>query len=793
MNRLIAFLRPRLDAGLLLALALSSLALVPLAARPGLPNGDDVLYHAFRAAEMDRAWTHGVLTPRWAEAFYTGYGSPLFHYYASLSYYLTSLALRLGAPDALSALRWLVALALLGGAGGMYQWLRPYAGRAGGVAAALAFTFSPYILYTEPYARGAYPEMLALGLFPPLLAAYSALVQTGTRRALALAALGTAALILTHNLMALALGGLLGGWLVWELLLTRRRTPGLALAALTLGAGLAAGFWLPALAEGGEVRLQNLTATAELEFRRFFVPLEELLAGSPRADGGALNGLDGRLNLGVAQWGLALAGMAALALRRGAAGDPAGRRLGLYFALAGLGWVGLMLPAALPIWERVPGLPLFQFPWRFLGPAAISLSAAAAFALGWLARLPGRVQTLAGAALAAGVLIPTLPLLYVPEWTHTALDTSAAAFHAEELAGRQRATTFSDEYLPRAVVVEPGATPRLLADYADGYPVDKAHLEALPAGVQIALLEHGPQHDAWRVTAPAPFTLEVLTFAFAGWAATVDGQPAPITPSDPHGLITLPVPAGEHVVRLALGATPARDLSAAIAWASGLALAGMVTLLPRLRRIPVETAPSSAQAHRKIAVLTAAVTPDDTRLLVGLALGGLLALAAAAAALRPGIAWWESPPGQALPAQHAAGYRLGESIRLLGYDLNATAFRPGDRLRLRLYWYAAAPVAYGYASFVHLSAGGPPLAQADKYNPAGVPTLAWTPAGYIQDDYALDLPLDLPSGTYQLLVGLYTCDTRPPGDCGNGDRAPVTDAEGNPVGDAIPLAVVEVR
>ncbi len=781
MNRLIACLRPRLDAGLLLALALSSLALLPLAARPGLPNGDDVLYHAFRAAEMHRAWAHGVLTPRWAEAFYTGYGSPLFHYYASLSYYLTSLLLRLGALDALSALRWLIALALLGGAGGMYWFLRPYAGRAGGVVAALAFTFSPYILYTEPYARGAYPEMLALGLFPLALAAYCALLRTGTRRALALAALSATALILTHNLMALALGGLLGGWLAWELLLTRQRAAGLALAALALGTGLAAGFWLPALVEGGEVRLQNLTATAELEFRRFFVPLEDLLAASPRADGGALNGLDGRLNLGVPQWGLALAGAAALARRRGAAGEPAGRRLGLYFALAGAGCVGLMLPAALPVWERAPGLALFQFPWRCLGPAAVCLSAAAAFAPGWLARLPGRAPMLAGAALAAGLVIPALPLLYVPEWTHTALDTSVAAFHAEELAGRQRATTFSDEYLPRAVVVAPGATPRLLADYADGYPVNKAHLEALPPGVQIALLEHGPQHDAWRVTASDSFTLEVLTFAFAGWAATVDGQPAPITPSDPHGLITLPVPAGEHVVQLALGSTPARDLGAAIAWASGLALAGLVALLPRLARGARPVLPA------------AAVTSQDARLLAGLALGGLLALAAAGAALRPGIAWLESPPGQALPAQRAAGHWLGESVRLLGYDLNATAVRPGGRLRLRLYWYAAAPVPYGYASFVHLSGGGPPLAQADKYNPAGVPTLTWTPDGYIQDDYTLELPPDLPPGTYRLLVGLYTCDTRPPGDCGSGDRAPVTDAEGAPVGDAVPLALVEVR
>src|SRR5688572_13809309 len=90
-----------LNFGLLLTLALCLFALWPLLYRPGLPNGNDVLYHTYRTAEMDRAWSHGVLLPRWAESFYTGYGAPVFHYYASLSYYVSSLFMRLFGLDAL--------------------------------------------------------------------------------------------------------------------------------------------------------------------------------------------------------------------------------------------------------------------------------------------------------------------------------------------------------------------------------------------------------------------------------------------------------------------------------------------------------------------------------------------------------------------------------------------------------------------------------------------------------------------------------------------------------------------
>jgi hypothetical protein len=51
----------------------------------------------------------------------------------------------------------------------------------------------------------------------------------------------------------------------------------------------------------------------------------------------------------------------------------------------------------------------------------------------------------------------------------------------------------------------------------------------------------------------------------------------------------------------------------------------------------------------------------------------------------------------------------------------------------------------------------------------------------------------MPPGDYQIFVGLYTCDTLPAGECGNGDRLPVTDADGQSIGDALPLQTITVR
>lgn len=829
-NRLFA----HVDAALLLTLALCAFTLWPLLYRPGLPNGNDVLYHTFRAAEMSRSWQHGVPFPRWAESFYTGYGAPVFHYYASLSYYVTVVLMRLLNLDALNALRALIALAMLGSGAGMYLFARRASGRLGGVIAALAYVYSPYILFTEPYSRGAYPEMAAFALFPWVMALYGRLLQTGGTAVFVTAALGSAALIITHNLMALVLTGLLAGWLLWSLLAhwLRYRRRGilphlLALLAAASGVGLAAYFWLPVVLEGGEAHLNNLTGlagVAELDYRRFFVPLDHLLAFSPRYDEGAANGLFHRFNVGVAQWALAATGFGfaalTLAVRRGlkppgyliktvsplkglsqkrfmkplqwawfsgsqmalASGDDVRQHDShtLFFALAALALIFLMLPESGNVWGAARYLAFLQFPWRFLGPAAFCLAFLAGMNGRWIERLPRRAGAAVTALVVAAIIGLALPALYAPEWTNTSVDTSVAAYHREELTGRQRATTFSNEYLPAAVKVEPGATPRLLADYADGYPVNKAHLEALPQGVTVESLEHGPQHDVWRVTATAPFTLEVLTFDFAGWSAQVDGQPVDITPSDPHGLITFPVPEGEHTVRLELGSTPPRALGNAISLGALLEVAAVAVVLGRYNRR------GGSQTHPYISPLQPAIAS-------GLVLGGLFALALFVVYMRPGGMWFDSPPGTTLAAQHQTTYQLGDRIQLIGYDLNRATFHPGDRLELSLYWYALDAIPYGYSSFVHVSTGGPPLAQADKLNPADRPTREWTPAGYIRDDYTIILPPAMPPGSYQLFVGLYTCDTRPAGDCGNGDRPAVTDAAGNVIGDAVPLATVEVR
>ncbi len=796
-----------IDRGLLATLALCLFALVPLL-RPGLPNGTDVLYHVYRVAEMDRAWSHGVFMPRWAESFYYGYGSPVFHYYASFTYYVTSILMRVFAIDALNAVRALIAFCVTLGGAGMYLFAQELSrSKLSGILAALCYVYAPYILFTEPYARGAYPEYLALSLFPLVMWRFQRLLMTGRAWDVVWAALGVGVLVITHNLTALSGFGMILAWIAWHGL-TRSvswRNVRVAGIAAVLGVGVAGYFWLPVLLERGEVKLENLIAVSQLDFRNFFVPLPNLLAFTPRPDNGAINGLLHQLNMGVAQWTLALAGVIGIVFltakaqrsqrEEGVVGAQhiseatapfAGTyslRAMLFFALASLALIFIISPLSTWLWDTFNALAYFQFPWRFLGPLTFTLAALAGMNALWIERLPTRIVGVATTIVTLLPLALALPTLFVPEWVHPTVDTSVAAYQQAEVAGLQLGTTFSNEYLPRQVYVLADPTPRLLDDYADGYPVNRANLEALPPGASVEVVEHAPQDDTWRVTSDEAFTMEVLTFYFPGWQVLVDDEPVDITPSDQHGLITFPVPAGTHTVRLFLGSTPARGIGG---WVTLGAVVALVVIVWRDRRGLTAKTPSAPREERK---------KDDRSFWYGIGAAGVLMVMLLAVFMREGGAWVQSPPGEVLVAQNRIDFRLGEYTHLIGYDVNGTTFRAGDRVELVLYWYAAQPAPYKYQPFVHIGrVGVPPLAQAPGADhPGGRPMTEWTADGYIRDPHVIFLPSTMPAGEYQIIVGLYTCETRPAGECGNGERPTVYDTAGDVVGDVAPIATIRVE
>ncbi len=82
-------------------------------------------------------------------------------------------------------------------------------------------------------------------------------------------------------------------------------------------------------------------------------------------------------------------------------------------------------------------------------------------------------------------------------------------------------------------------------------------------------------------------------------------------------------------------------------------------------------------------------------------------------------------------------------------------------MQLTLFWRGEKPIAARYKVFVHLvgDPSQPPRAQDDGEPGGGLAlTTAWQPGLMAPDNHGVYLPLDLPSGEYTLVVGLYRLD-----------------------------------
>jgi hypothetical protein len=800
----------KIDPGLGVACLLTLFALYPLL-QPGLPNTADGALHLYRTVELDQCWQDGVYYPRWAPDLFLGYGYPIFNFYAPLLYYLAEVlhVLGLSFQGAIKAIQ--VGAFLLYGLG-MYVFAREIVGRKPALLAAAAYAYVPY-RFKEAFVQGDYPQFLALALLPLVFWAFYKIIVTRKAVYIVVGACLYGALILSHNITAMLTSPFLGLYIVWMTSSFSDRNPIFrknliskvlpSLVALTLGLGLTAFFWLPALYEKRWVQLDLLTK-GFFDFRQYFLSLEELLSPSLPLDAAASNPYM-PFNLGTAQVFLSLVAVLALLPRFGLRREEKSH---LLFSLVSLILcVFMMLPASTPLWEYVPFLAFTEFPWRMVGlaglftalPAGISLRlltdrgqlsatvrrpcrtrfAFIALAPRW-AKVSDRAPFI---ALALGLILVPMTVfvyLYPREPFVEYPDPTPADILEFELESHAWGTTSGSEYLTIWLTEKPEDSP-LLPLYRAGQPISKLDTQHLPEEVQAEMLGHSVVSDSYRFTSPQAFTARFNTFYFPGWRAYLDGEECDIQISQPHALIEVAIPPGEHTLLLRFENTPIRLL------ANGLSLAALlVTLI--ISRITHHA--SRLTDH------TSRITNDDFSWGQALSLCVvILALFAAKEALiDPYTSWFRkhSPLPRVLGAQHTAQINLSHKVLFLGYDLDDDAVRQGKDLHLVLYWQAQQPLEKQYSVFAHLDA--PPdyttWAGSDNLNPGGIPTSRWAPALYTRDEHIIPIPADLPPVEYLLQVGLYDKVT--------GERLPIVAADSKSAAsrstqnDSIPLQKVHV-
>lgn len=728
-----------LDWGFALVLALGLFAASPFLLRAGLPRNTDAELHVYRAAELGHALRGGVLYPRWAPNLYLGYGYPIFHYYAPLTYYLSNFfALAFPAVGIVGGVKTVFIVGLLVASAGTYLLARGLFGRAAALLAAASFAFSPYVLFIDPHARGALAEHFAICLSPIAFFFLHQLMRSPTRGRLLGFVFSLAGVVFSHNLTGLVMGALMGVYWLWQVSFGGRpRQAAWVPVAFLLAAALIAFFWLPALLETHAVKL-DVIGPGHFDFREHFLTVRELLAPSRLIDWGA-TGPRFRYNLGVAQWILALPGLAAIVKGLKNPSERHVSRDTAFFAGAGVILMTLTIRPSSIVWESLPVMAYLQFPWRLLGALNLMLALCAAAGATLLTRHPARsIVITAGVGL---IVLTALPLLNPSPWPGDFVGTAPADIIEWERQSQALGTTSTGDFLPVTVDMIPEATDSLIHSYTEDGPVDKVNRATLPEGAEVRVLENKPNRGRFWVTAPSEFILRLYTFHFPGWRAYVDGERVAIEIARPEGFITVQVPEGTHEVVVRFEDTLPRQMGWMISAGAVIALGAVLATWSPVR--------NTDQPAPRLHCLP----------LTWLQVTGVLALIVSTkvVVLDPyGLLHHHSRPGEALPAQQHLGANFADKIELIAYDLPETQLAPGDVLPVVLYWRALNDLEENYQSFVHVAQ---PLdvawTQEDHLNPGGLPTSRWPMDKYVWDEYGIQIPHGMPPGEYMVNVGLY--------------------------------------
>ena len=720
---------------LVFVLLLGVLLIGPLWQRSGIANTADGILHLNRSAEVARAWSQGVLWPRWFPGAYQGLGVPVFHYYSPLFYALVAPLHLLGLPLDAAAKLVITVLFIVSGLA-MYAWLRRLLSPAAGLVGAALYLAGPHF-FREYYFQGDYPQTIALLWFPVVLWAFTRLYEDGRWRNWLLAAVSLAVLVVAHNITAM-LGGafLVLYWLALPFWRRSWRGWWRGVGAAALGGALSAFFWLPALGDIPLVRVNTLRESF-FHFSLYFVHLSDLLAAPPLLDSRAVNPPFPYL-LGWAAWLALAAGLVVVIL------PVFGRvRWGPAQTWAAVGLIITAIYLALTqawstvVWEHLPGLSMLQFPGRLLGPAAVSVGLVGGAAAHVCAsrRAPAFVTgTVLIVALSSSVfLFPPQPFLRV-------IGFSEAETQAWERATGNWGTTSSNGYLPRWATV-PGANAGQEVQ-ARVLPVGARWTWETPYRAVLQAAE-GASLPIGRLTLPLHY--------FPAWRAAAGAAALPTQPVDGLLGVNLAQPA-QQVTLVWQGTAWERRGE----WLSRIALLGLVVgsgwFALRRRR--------GSASHTKIDALGHS---EDVRLVLPALVLLLLLIGARVAIEASGAGWFQrtSPPDAVSSAQVPLQVSLGgdaqPSVKLLGWELlPESQARLGGELRVRLYWQAEKRMTQSLHSFVHLVT--PALqrswAVAQNDNPGRVPTHRWSPALYVVDDLTLDVPPELPPITYTLAAGL---------------------------------------
>ena len=583
-----------------LTLALTSFAIAPFLLPGYFWGANDARSHVYFLFEFNRSVQDGIWWPRWSPDFAFGYGYPFFNIYGPFSHFLAELLLHFGRFSYTGAIETVFGLSIVGSAAAMYVYVRSWLGRPSAVIAALVYVYIPYHLLNL-YVRGNLAESVAFVWLPLCLWTVRQAVVRPAYRWVVGAALSYAGLMLTSNLVIVLFTPLLGVYLLVLLWVyanpARRDTINLSLwarigllvrgalvpaAGLLAGLGLSTIFWLPALLEYQDVRIDQWFGL-RYDFHGHFVYFFQLF--SPRwGFGVSIPGPDDPISF---QIGAAALVLSVLGLATG--WKVAGRLRGEIACLLGAGvvatFLGLQWAAPLWDWPLIGSiLASAQFPWRWFSLSALCFSILPALVAHRLARYPNDLSLPLLAAIVI-IVLSSYPYLRVEIIEPGEGPVSLAGLmrfqqSSDEMTGSTRWTKEIPRWSPQADFYinqdgagEPVQPINTKIDYSNPtYPLDETL--ALSSVAHNTVMEEVYFYNQRTAEQRIVFN----HFYYPGWTAYLldgeHGQPLRKLAVIPEtnstlGRMTVPIPQGEGYVLLRFEETWPRTIGRFVSLTTG--------------------------------------------------------------------------------------------------------------------------------------------------------------------------------------------------------------------------------
>lgn len=507
---------------LIIAIIFAFIAGFPLLHKGLIPTHDGE-YHVVRFYEFNKVIQQGNLYPRWAPDLNNGYGAPLFNYVYPLPNYIASILHNIFGFSFINSFGLSLFSAVIIGGIFFYLWTRIFWGDLGAMVSSVFYTFSPYH-FVDIYIRGSVGEVWALAFFPAFLWAETKLIKKHKNNFIIISGIFLSLIIFSHNILALMFTVFsflyIGFLLIWEknkFYLLRN-----VLYSVFIGLGLSAVFWLPALLEKSYV-----VGLQIYSIKDNFPEIYQLIFpswGSGFSSGDLNNQMS--FQIGIANLLAVIFGFLVLIFLKNKKNQTP------YIVGFFIFWFiivfFLMLNISLIIWETIPLMNYFQFPWRLLSLEILIASFLAGSIVAiWKSKILALLTICFAVVLSIGY---TKPAYY-----HDRVDSY---------------------YLTRSNFMD-GTNSIGNAFNIVGFNSNlaKAKEKLKLENTAIKSKNIMPTNYKFIIDAKKNTIAVVNTAYFPGWKAFMDNKEIKIMVNK-DGLISFPVPKGQHEFGISLVSTP---------------------------------------------------------------------------------------------------------------------------------------------------------------------------------------------------------------------------------------------